>query len=166
MFSLIKTPRNINLLIAVGCACLLAVALYMEHQLRLEPCPMCIMQRVLLLATLILAGIAAWHNPPAAGLKVYAGLTVLTAGAGAGLATRQVWLQHLPADQVPACGVGLEYMLDVFPLTEVLRMVLAGDGSCAEVLWTFLGLSIPGWTLIGFTGLVTFGVFQLLRPRA
>ena len=166
MLSLMKTPRNINLLIAVGCAGLLAVAFYLEHQLRLEPCPMCIMQRVLVLATLILAGIAALHNPQAVGLKVYAGLTVVPAGAGAGLAARQLGLQHLPADQVPACGVGLEYMLDVFPLTEVLRMVLAGDGSCAEVLWTFLGLSIPGWTLIGFTGLVVLGVFQLLRPPA
>lgn len=164
LLSLIKSPRNINLLIAGGCVCLLAIALYMEHQMQLEPCPLCIMQRVMVLVILILAVIASLHNPQGVGLKVYAGLTMMAAGIGGGLASRQLWLQNLPADQAPACGVGLEYMLDVFPLTEVVRMVLTGDGTCAEVLWTFLGLSIPGWTLIGFIGLLALGVIQLLRP--
>ncbi len=165
MLSLINSARNLNWLITGGCVGLLAVALYLEHQLQLEPCPLCIMQRMMVLATGITAALAALHNPRGAGLKIYAGLTLMTTGMGGGLASRQLWLQNLPADQAPACGVGLDYMLDVFPLTEVLRMVLTGDGTCAEVLWTFLGLSIPGWTLVGFVGLFALGVIQLVRPR-
>ena len=79
------------------------------------------------------------------------------------LAIRQLYLQSLPEDQVPSCGPGLDYLLDVFPMQEVIQMVLVGDGSCAEVVWTLLGISIPGWTLVGFIGLITLGLFQALR---
>ncbi len=165
MLSLINSPRHLNGLITVACVGLLAIALYMEHQWQLEPCPLCILQRLMVLATGITAALATLHNPQGAGQKIYAGLILITTGMGGGLAWRQLWLQNLPADQTPACGVGLDYMLDVFPLTDVLRMVLTGDGTCAEVLWTFLGLSIPGWTLLGFVGLFALGVIQLVRPR-
>ena len=90
-------------------------------------------------------------------------VSVLGALIGAGLSLRHLYLQGLPEDQVPSCGPGLDYLMDVFPMTEVIEMVLSGDGSCAEVVWTFLGLSIPGWTLIGFAGLLLVGGFQVLR---
>ena len=81
------------------------------------------------------------------------------------MAGRHVWLQHLPADQVPECGPGLEYMLDAFPLGETLSMVFRGSGECAEVQWTLLGLSIPEWTLIVFLGLTLFGLFLVATRR-
>ena len=82
---------------------------------------------------------------------------------GVGLAARHVWLQNLPADQVPECGPGLEYIVDNFPLVKALDMVLRGSGECATVQWTFLGLSISGWTLLCFLGFTGLGLYLLLR---
>ena len=144
---------------------MMGVALYMEHAMNLEPCPLCIMQRVMVIAVGAIALVAAIHNPQHKGIKVYgAGLTMFALG-GAGPAGRQLWLQSLPADEVPACGPSLDYLMDVFPLAEVLSLVLSGDGTCAEVVWTFLGISIPGWTLVGLIGLMAIGVLQIVRPR-
>jgi disulfide bond formation protein DsbB len=161
----LPNSRIIFLVVFLGCAFLMAVALYMEHVMELEPCPMCVMQRVMVIATAIVALIAAVHGPGITGIKVYGGLSILTAGVGGSISARQLWLQSLPEDQVPACGPGLDYLLDVFPLTEVLTMVLSGDGTCAEVVWQFLGISIPGWTLIGFLGLIAIGILQVLKPK-
>ena len=157
--------RAINTLVFLGCGLLLAVALYMEHAMKLEPCPLCILQRVMVIATGVVALIGAIHNPGVTGTRIYGSLQLLTAGIGAALAIRQLWLQHLPEDQVPACGPGLDYLLDVFPLTDVLSMILTGDGSCAEVAWTLFGISIPGWTLLGFCGLIAIGLLLIIRPQ-
>lgn len=143
----------------------MAVALYMEHAMQLEPCPLCVMQRVMVIATAIVALIAAIHGPGITGIKTYGVLAALTAAVGSAISMRQLWLQSLPEDQVPACGPGLDYLMDVFPLTEVLTMVLSGDGTCAEVVWQFLGLSIPGWTLVAFIGLIIISLFQVLKPK-
>ena len=161
----LPTSRIINLVVFLGCVFLMAVALYMEHAMNLEPCPLCILQRVMVIATALVALLAAIHGPAEYGIKVYGGLTSLMAAIGGGISIRQLWLQNLPEDQVPACGASLDYLMDVFPLTEVLTMVLSGDGTCAEVVWEFLGISIPGWTLIGFIGLVAIGLFQMYLPK-
>jgi protein dithiol:quinone oxidoreductase len=157
--------RTIYWLLFLGCIGMMAVALFFEHYMQLEPCPLCILQRVMVICTGVIALIAALHNPGDLGIRVYGALVILASAAGAGVAIRQLWLQSLPEDQVPACGPGLDYLMDVFPLTEVLGKVLSGDGSCAEVLWSLFGISIPGWTLLGFFGLIAIGVFQLVRPR-
>lgn len=157
--------RIIFLIVFLGCAFLMGVALYMEHAMGLEPCPLCIMQRVMVIATALVALVAAIHGPGIMGIRIYGGLSIVTAAIGGGISSRQLWLQSLPEDQIPACGPGLDYLMDVFPLTEVLTMVLSGDGTCAEVVWEFLGISIPGWTLIGFIGLAAIGLFQVLRPK-
>jgi disulfide bond formation protein DsbB len=143
----------------------MAVALYMEHVMALEPCPLCILQRVMVIATGIIALLAALHGPGKTGIQVYGGLVAATATGGAMLSIRQLWLQSLPADEVPSCGPSLDYLLDVFPLTEVLTMILSGDGSCAEVAWSLFGISIPGWTLVGFIGLIAIGIWQISQPR-
>jgi len=161
----IPSARATFLLVALGCAGLMGVALYMQHVMNLEPCPLCILQRVGVIAVGVIALVAAAHNAGAPGRKIYGGLMIAAAAAGGGVSMRQLWLQSLPEDQVPACGPGLDYLLDVFPLTEVLSMVLQGDGSCAEVVWTFLGISIPGWTLVGFVGLIAVALYQILRPE-
>ena len=161
----LPSSRIIFLIVFLGCAFLMGVALYMEHAMGLEPCNLCILQRVAVITTAFVALIAAIHGPGITGIKVYASLAMLASITGAGLSGRQLWLQSLPEDLVPACGPGLEYLLDVFPPTEVLNMVLAGDGDCAEVVWTFLGVSIPGWTMVGFFGLIAIGMFVFLKPR-
>ena len=161
----LPSSRIIYLLVAIGCFSAIGAALYMEHVMGLEPCPLCIFQRVMVIIAGCIALVAAIHTPAAFGIRVYASSMMASAVVGGGIAIRQLWLQSLPADQVPACAPSLDYLLDVFPLTDVLSMVLTGDGSCAEVQWLFLGLSLPGWTLIGFVGLVAIGTYQLVRPR-
>jgi disulfide bond formation protein DsbB len=107
--------------------------------------------------------VAAIHGPIGWGNRIYGGLIMLIAGSGAAVAGRHVWLQSLPADQVPECGPTLDYILQVFPLSEALQLVLRGSGECAKVEWQFLGLSIPGWTLIAFSGFILFGLMLLLH---
>ena len=144
------------------CVLLMVAALYFQHVVGLEPCPLCIFQRVfvILLGLVMLAG--AIHNPLRLGRCIYGAVVALFAGLGVVVAGRHVWLQHLPADQVPECGPGLEYMLQAFPLSETLQLVFRGSGECAEVQWTFLTLSIPSWTLLIFCALLVFGVFLMV----
>ena len=149
----------------VLCAGLMGFAFFLEHVKNLEPCPLCLFQRLFFIAIGAVALVAALHGPGATGRRVYAALlAVLTVGGG-GVATRHVWLQHLPADKVPECGPGLEYMLEAFPVMEMLQEVLGGSGECAEVSWRFLGLSIPEWTLIVFSGLLAFFLWMVFRRR-
>jgi disulfide bond formation protein DsbB len=150
---------------AVACAALMAAALYLQHVLRLDPCPLCIFQRIFVILLGVVMLVAAVHDPRGVGRRVYGALVMLLSVLGVAVAGRHVWLQHLPADQVPECGPGLEYMLNAFPLTEALSMVFRGSGECAEVQWTFLTLSIPEWTLIVFLGLAAFAAYLLLTRR-
>jgi protein dithiol:quinone oxidoreductase len=155
--------RLINGLGALICGGLLGFALYAEHVLGLEPCPLCVFQRVAVLA-LGIAFLAAYaHNPARFGARVYGGVAALAAAAGAVFAGRQVWLQSLPADQVPECGPGLDYVMDVFPFHEAVAMVFQGSGDCAVVDWAFLGISMGGWVLIWMAGLGTFAVWNNFR---
>ena len=155
------TPRLIFSGLVLICLGYIAVALVMEHQLGLEPCPLCILQSVAVIVCGSVALAAALHAPTPQGMNLYRMLFILVALIGSAISVRHLWLQSLPADQVPACGPGLDYLLDVFPLTEVLTMVLSGDGSCAEVSWSFLGLTIPGWTLIAFLVLISIATFTI-----
>jgi disulfide bond formation protein DsbB len=159
------TQRLLFVYGAVLCTALMITALYMQHVLRLEPCPLCIFQRAFVsaLGVVMLAG--AVHDPRALGRRVYGVLVLSLSLLGVAVAGRHVWLQHLPADQVPECGPGLEYMLEAFPLNETLALVFRGSGECAEVQWSFLALSIPEWTVLIFLGLGAFGVYLLAtRP--
>ena len=159
--------RSLNLLGAGICAGMMAFALYAQHGLGLEPCPLCVFQRVAVILTGAVFLLAAAHDPDRFGARVYGLMIAIAAGAGAGVAARHVWLQNLPPDQVPECGPGLEYMLDVFPLMEAVDMVFAGSGECAEVSWRLLGLTMPTWVLIGCVGLGLAGFIGnwVLRRR-
>jgi len=161
----LASARIINWAVLAGCVLLMAVALFFQHVLGIEPCILCVTQRVMVITIGLLALLAALHNPGRTGIRIYAGLMTLSAITGGAMAIRQLWLQSLPADQVPACGPSLDYLLEVFPLTEVIEMVLLGDGNCAEVLWTLFGISIPGWTLVAFAGLAGCSTYPSLHPR-
>ena len=158
---------NLRTLYALGfimCVVMMGAALfYFQRFLGLEPCPLCILQRVVVISLGVVLLMAAIHGPSGWGNRVYGGLIMLIAGSGAAVAGRHVWLQSLPADQVPECGPTLDYILQVFPLSEALQLVLRGSGECAKVEWQLLGLSIPGWTLIAFSGFILFGLVLVLR---
>lgn len=151
--SSLRDWRVLNLLGFFACALAMAFALYLEHFRGYEPCPMCVFQRVAMIAAGLLFLGAALHAPRGWGRWAWSLATAGAAGAGAGIAARHVWLQNLPPDQVPACGPTLDYLLDVMPLAEVLRTVLRGDGNCAVIDAQWLGISLPAWTLLAFIGL-------------
>jgi protein dithiol:quinone oxidoreductase len=158
------SPRLVFVaLVLLAVVSLLFARLYLQAYLGLEACPLCMSQRVFVVLWGVLALIAAVHNPGKVGRRVYAALCVLAAWAGAAVAARHVWLQHLPADMVPACGPSLDYMLDNLPFQETLSIVLAGDGNCAEVDWTFLGFSIPEQTLVVFCVALLASLWQAVR---
>jgi disulfide bond formation protein DsbB len=160
---LLLPPRRIAYLLGFAvCAGLIAYALYLQYVIGLEPCPLCVFQRICVIGMGLIFLVAAFHHPGRAGATGYALLQLVVGGAGAGFAARQVWLQSLPKDQVPACGMGLDYMLDTLPLADVLRKVFEGSGECAEKGWEFLRLSIAGWTLVFFIAMIVAS-FALIR---
>ncbi len=158
-------PRTINLLIVAITTGLIGTALFMQHIMGLEPCYLCIVQRVFVILTGLIALIAFVHNPDPTGLRLYGAITALSAISGGGFSIRQLWLQSLPEDLVPACGPPAEYLFDAFPLIEVIPVLLRGDGNCAQVQWTLLGISIPGYTLLAFGGLAILGLWQVIRKH-
>ena len=157
------TARSANSLGLVACAGLLAYALFAQFMLHLAPCPLCIFQRVGVFAIAVVFAAAAAHDPLGWGRRVYAGLLALAALATIGVAARQLYIQSLPPDSVPACGASLEFMLKVFPLTQVLSKVLTGSGECAKIDWRFLGLAMPAWVLICALCLGAWGLWANLR---
>lgn len=154
--------RAMFLAVLVCCLGLLGIGLYLQHGLKLEPCPLCILQRVAFVAIGMTAMLAFLHNPGAVGRKFYGLLMILFSLAGAAVAGRNLWLQSLPPDRVPECGPGLDYMLETFPLSKALPMVFQGSGECAKVEWTMLGLSIPAWALGWFALFFLAGLAALL----
>lgn len=164
--NLLLGPRPWFLLVAAACAGLLGYGLYVQHVLFIDPCPLCVFQRLAFVWIGAAALAAAIHNPGGLGRLIYAALLILGAVAGAGIATRHLWLQSLPADQVPDCGMGLNYMLETLPFTQVLAEVLRGSGECAEVDWVFLGLSMPGWTFLWYLAFAAGTILVLLKAKA
>ena len=159
------SARVLNLAGFLCCAALLGYALYVQNVLGVDPCPLCIFQRIGIAALGIVFLIAGLHAPRAWGARVYGVLLALAALATMAIAARHVWIQHLPEDQVPSCGAGLSFMLEEFPLGAVIRKVLTGSGECHQVNWTFLSLSMPTWVLLAAAGLGAFGVYANFGKR-
>jgi disulfide bond formation protein DsbB len=158
--------RLLNFAGFLACAGMMAYALYAEHVLYLMPCPLCVFQRMAVISLGIIFLIAALHDPSGRGRQIYSILMLLAAGAGIGVAGRHVWLQNLPADEVPACGPGFDYIVDAFPLADALKMIFSGSGECASIDWQFLGLSMPAWVVIAVTVTGVFGLWNNLRQAA
>lgn len=148
------------------CAGLIGFALFSQSYWELKPCPLCIFQRIAFAALGLVFLLAGLHAPKGAvGRRIYGLLALVAAGTGAGIAGRHVWLTTLPPDQVPACGPPLEFMMEVNPLTDVIRSVLTGSGECAKIDWTFLGLSMPAWALVWYLALGLFALIIAFKPR-
>ena len=149
----------------LACAGLLAFALYLQYYEYQDPCPLCILQRVVFIALSIVFLAGALHGPQRTGARVYSALLVVISLIGAGISTRHVWLQHLPKDKVPECGPGLEFMLSKFPLFDAFEKIFRGSGECAETGWTLFKLSIAGWALVWFVLLGAFAAYIALTAR-
>lgn len=148
----------------LACAGLMGYALYAQHVQGFEPCPLCIFQRVAVIALGVVFLLGALHGPRGRGGRAAWGvLALLAAGAGIAVAGRHVWLQNLPPDQVPACGPPFEFMRETLPLAELVSKVLRGSGECANIDWTLLGLSMPAWVLISFAALALWAGYAAFR---
>ena len=159
------TARAANGLGFLACVALLAYAYYAQYVMHLDPCPLCIFQRVGVFAIGIIFAVAALHDPPGLVRRAYAGLLLSASLATIGVAVRQLYIQSLPPGTIAACGASLDFMLKVFPLTDVLVKVLTGSGECAKVTWRFLGLAMPAWVLIAAAALGAYGLWANLPRR-
>jgi disulfide bond formation protein DsbB len=157
--------RGLNLSGFAVCVALLGYAWYAQVVLLLDPCPLCIFQRVGVAAIGVLFALAALHDPRRWGARVYGALLLAAALATVAVAARHLWIQHLPEGSVPACGATLSYLLEVFPLADVVRKVLSGSGECARITWSLLGLSMPGWVLLAAVGLGALGAYANFPGR-
>ena len=155
-----------NALGFLACVALMGYALYAQHVLGLAPCPLCIFQRVAVIAVGVLFLIAALHNPSGKGAMAYGVLIDLAALIGIGISARHVWIQAQPPGSVAACGADLDYLLEILPVTEVINKVLTGSGECGKVDWTLLGLSMPWWVLISLAVLGVWAVLVNIVARA
>ena len=144
---------------------LLGFGYYLQFFRGVEPCPLCIFQRIAFIAFIGIAVVGFIHGPEKIVLRIYSGLMTLAALVGGSIAAWHVRLQHLPPDRIPECGPGLDYMLEVFPLTETLRMAFTGSGECAEISWTFLGFSVPEWSLFWFIVLASLAAVHCARKE-
>jgi disulfide bond formation protein DsbB len=168
-FSLARlTRRQGNLLGLLACAGLIAYALFCQYGLKLQPCPLCILQRVAVITAGILFLAAAIHDPGDRAARAWGALIDLAALAGIAIAARHMWIIAQPPGTVAECGASLDYMMDVLPLHEVLDKVLKGSGECAKIDWHFLGLNMPTWVLISLVFVSSWAVFAnfiLRRPQ-
>jgi disulfide bond formation protein DsbB len=165
MFNRLKTLSNRWLYFAgaLFAGGLMGFALYLQYVKHQDPCPLCMVQRVIFIAILVVFVLAALHGPKRVGEKVYAALIVLLSLLGVAVASRHIWIQNLPKDQVPACGPGLDYMLETLPMGTVIQKLIHGSGECAEKGWTFLALGIPEWSLLCYLALGALSIWVAVR---
>lgn len=159
------TSRIAFALVFVACAALIALALYLQEQEGLDPCPMCILQRYAFILVGLVALAGAIHGPKGVALKVYGALVALLSVAGAGVAFRHSWIQHFPP-KVESCGADLDFLVGNFPLSQALPKIFAGTGSCSTVDWTLLGLSIPEWAFMWFAAFAALALWTAFFRKA
>jgi len=148
------------------CSGLMAYALFAQYFLNLEPCPLCIFQRVAVISMGIIFLICSLLEPKSSLAKIISSTLFVTAGSfGVAVASRHVWLQNLPSDQVPGCGPGLDFMMSTFPINEVFEMVFNGSGECATIDWSFLSLSMPAWVIICSLFLIAYAIWINYGPE-
>ena len=163
---MLVTKRNLLLAGFLFSIFLIVYALYAQYVLGLEPCPLCILQRMAVIALGLSFLLLAVRPPQRKQSKFLASLLlVMISSAGVGIAARHVWIQNLPPDKVPGCGPGLDFMIANFPLSEVLEMAFSGSGECAEISWSFAFLSMPAWVIIWLIVLGSFGVWSIHQRR-
>jgi disulfide bond formation protein DsbB len=162
----LPSHRLVNLAgAALAISAMLVAVVGLQWGLGLEPCPLCMIDRVLVVSLGLLFAAAALHNPGLVGQRVYATLNLVVAGLGIAVCARHIWLQGLPPDAVPECAPGLDYMLEVLPIFETLRIILSTSGECAKIDWTLLGITLPQWTLLLFVAFAGVAGLQWCRRR-
>lgn len=155
------SQRGCNLIAATGCFVLIAVAyFYMEKYLFLNPCPLCYAQRIVIGFLGFVFLLAALLPGPRWMQMMYGVFLFLIAAGGAALSMRHLYLQNQPKGFTANCGKDFYALVESTPFAETVQTMLLGSGECGDVQWVWLGLSIPGWTLIAFIGFAVWGLFH------
>jgi len=155
--------RSLFFLAFVVSVAAVSAVLYLELVVGLAPCALCLVQRFFLVAFGLVCLVATVHGPTAVGRRVYAAVALLFALCGGFSATRQLWLQAGTAPSDIACQPGIAYLWQTQPWPEVVKALVLGSPECARVNWTLLDMSLPEWSLLAFTGMLAFAVWQLLQ---
>ncbi|MYI88709.1 MAG: disulfide bond formation protein B [Gammaproteobacteria bacterium] len=157
--------RTTNAVVFLACVGLLATAYYMEYVMYLEPCPLCMVQRIafVLVGLTCLSGFL--HNPGRRGRISYSIVQLTFCVIGAASAGRHIWLQNAPVDKIPECFPGISTIFARNPLFDAVAIVFSGTGECAEISWTFLGLTIPEWAMVAFVCFACVAIYQLARIK-
>jgi disulfide bond formation protein DsbB len=153
--------RSLFSLAFLACASIAGATVYIGPMVTLAPCPLCVLQRLLMAAFAGLCLVAALHAPGRSGWRIYAGILSLIALAGAGVAARQVWLQASPPENMASCLDNLQHLLDTQSYLKVLWMVFSGDAGCSEITWSLFGISMPEWSLLAFTAMTLFALYYV-----
>jgi len=155
--------RSLNLLGFFVCIALVAYALYTQYYQYLDPCNLCIFQRMAFIALGLVFLLAAMHNPKGFGNKVYGVLGLIAGGTGIAIAGRHVWLQQNPPEGIPSCGGDLNSLMEMFPFRKVVEIVFSGSGDCTTIDWQFLGLTMPAWSLVWLVALTILVLIANLK---
>ena len=163
---LFSDSRRIFVLLGTASLTLIIIALIFEHMLLLEPCLLCYAQRACVYLVILLSLVGFLHkNQSLIIFRSYVGLAIAIIVCGISLSIRQLYLQNLPPELVPTCGPDIDYLFETLPILEVFMLAIRGDGNCAEVLWSFLGISIPGWLLVAFVALFIYAMVSLFISK-
>lgn len=160
---ILARSRSMFLLAFCASVLIMGAALYLEYEVGLQPCSLCIVQRFFLAVFGISCLAAAVHFPRGSGLRIYAGMGLVSALLGGLAATRQLWLQDNADPAAVTCHPGLWHLLQHAPLLQTLKVLVLGTPDCGSINWTLLSLSLPEWSLLGFAGLALFALIQLLH---
>lgn len=144
---------------------LVGLALFLQVQYNLDPCPLCISQRIAFMALGVLFLIAGLHNPVGLWRKIHGVLQLAAAATGAGIALRHMWIQAHPEEVMAECGAGFDYIIESFPLQRALELIFKGTGECSAIDWTLLGLTIPQQSLIAFVGIALYALALMFARK-
>lgn len=164
---MLKLPSysKVNLIGFALATLAIVASVFLQFHSHIEPCPLCIIQRLIIFLLAVLFLIASLHTPQPLGRRIFGSVLLFIAVLGGAVAGWQVWLQHLPAGEAPGCGASLEYMLRNVPFTEMIQMLLKGSAECARVSWSFFGLSMAELSLGVFFLLAVVAATHIIRKK-
>jgi len=145
---------------------LVAFAIYIQTRDNIDPCPLCISQRIVYLGLGVAFLWAALHNPVGLWRKLYGALQFVIAAVGAGIALRHIWIQRNPDQVMSECGAGFDYLFERFPLQKALQLIFQGTGECSAIDWTLLGFTIPELSLVAFMMLGGYALLLVFMKKA
>lgn len=157
------TYRTIQYFLVVITLFMLFASFYFQYIVGLQPCPLCLMQRLCVFLLLLTMGLNLRTLKRA---HVISFIQLLISGFGLFFSLRQLWLQSLPASQAPACMPGLDTLIHYFPWQTVAKALFWGSGDCAEATLSILGISMPAWSALYFLFMAIVGFFLFIRTRS